>query len=87
MRLIDENPKFHRENKVKELWNDIQIFAYFEKSERKEKSRNAILSLRTHIGEDDSDKLFQLIEKIAKNEIKPNLKTFKIPRSWKKGNK
>lgn len=86
LRLIDEKPKFHQE-KVKELYDDIQIFAYFEKGDRKEKSRNAILSLRTHIGEHDSEELFKIIDKIAKNEMKPNLKAFKIPRSWRKAKK
>ena len=81
LKIVDKNPESNRD-KIRELCDDIQILAFMEQSEIKEKSENAITLLTKHVGKLQLNTLKNLISKIAKKEVEPQPKTVKMPPSW-----
>ena len=81
LQMIENDPESNND-KIRELWDDIQILAFMEDSEDKVKAKHANLLLKNHIGDQKSNTLLKIIDKIANNEIQPQPKTVKMPPSW-----
>ena len=70
LHMINCDPEKHSE-KIHDLWDDIQTLAILEDDKDKRKSRCAIASLKLHIGERKSAKLTNIVDSIAKRDIRP----------------
>ena len=81
LQMIENDPESNND-KIRELWDDIQILAFMEDSADKVKAKHANLLLKNHIGDQKSNTLLKIIDKIANNEIQPQPKTVKMPPSW-----
>lgn len=81
LKLVNADPDENRD-KLRELWDDIQILAFLEEETELSKAPKAIAALQEHIGEQKSSKLTNIISRIAKKEIQPKTKAVKIPPSW-----
>merc|ERR1712038_1619236 len=79
--LIDSDPEEHKD-KIRELWDDIQILAFMEERDSKESARDAVECLKPQLGDQKYVTLIKIINKIAKGELHPQPKTVKMPPSW-----
>ena len=74
--LIESNPEEHHDEKVKELWDDIQILAFMEKKfSNIPKSTDAVTLLQKFIGDEKSEELKAVIKKVNLRQ-KPLDKTY-----------
>ena len=69
-------------DKIRELWDDIQILAFMEEGDSKESARDAVECLKPQLGDQKYVTLIKIINKIAKGELQPQPKTVKMPPSW-----
>ena len=81
LKLVNADPEENRD-KVRELWDDIQILAFLEEETELSKAPKAVSALQKHIGDQKTSKLTHIISRIAKKEIQPKTKAVKIPPSW-----
>ena len=74
--LIESNHEEHHDEKVKELWDDIQILAFMEKKfSNIPKSTNAVALLQKFIGDEKTEELKSVIKKVNLRQ-KPLDKTY-----------